>query len=306
MDKDRTTWANIIDGKALAAQTRARVKQGVARFYKATKIQPALAVVLVGDDAASQVYVKNKIKACDEVGIISREYILPSDTTQDALLKCVERLNNDTALHGLLVQFPMPSHISQQAVINAIDPAKDVDGLHPLNAGRLAAGLPTLTSCTPQGCLQLARSVVPDLTGKHVVIIGRSNLVGKPVAQLFLAANATIVMAHSHTRNLAALARAADILVAAAGVPHLVKGEWIGKGAVVIDVGIHRVVKDDGTTRLIGDVDFEAASANAAYITPVPGGVGPMTVAQLMHNTCVAAARQAGLAEAAVEDLFTA
>lgn len=280
--------AEIIDGKALAAQKRQEVKAAVARLKQDAKIDPALAVILVGEDGASQVYVKNKIKACAEVGIISHEQVLPHTTSEADLLAAVEVLNKDDTIHGVLVQFPVPDHISQQAVIDCISPAKDVDGLHPLNAGRLSAGLAALTACTPQGCVALAKHCVPDLGGKHIVVVGRSNLVGKPVAQLFLRENATVTIAHSRTNNIAALCRTADIVIAAAGVPHLVKGDWIKEGAVVIDVGIHKT-----QAGLIGDVDF-AACAHAAYITPVPGGVGPMTVAQLMYNTLCAAARQAG------------
>ncbi len=296
--------AIIIDGKAIAAITRAGVGRAVARARAQYNIAPALAVVLVGDDGASQVYVKNKIAACHETDIQSLEFLLPTKTRESSLLAQIDTLNKDDKVHGILVQFPLPPACRQHIIIDAIAPEKDVDGLHPLNAGRLAAGLPALTACTPQGCVLLAQSVVPDLSGKHVVIIGRSNLVGKPLAQLFLRADATVTLAHSRTRNLAQVARQADILVAAAGVAGLVKGEFVQEGAVVIDVGIHRLAQKDGKSRLVGDVDFDAACARASYITPVPGGVGPMTVACLMRNSLLAACRQSGLSEAEIDALF--
>jgi methylenetetrahydrofolate dehydrogenase (NADP+)/methenyltetrahydrofolate cyclohydrolase len=255
-------------------------------------------VVLVGEDAASQVYVRNKGIATKEAGMVSLEFRLPADTSQETLLEKVRELNNDPSVHGILVQFPVPEQISQQAVIDTISPDKDIDGLHPQNAGRLVSGLPALTPCTPTGSVMLAKQTLGDLTGKHAVVIGRSNLVGKPVAQLLLKENCTVTMAHSRTKDLAAVCRQADILVAAVGIAEMVQGDWIKPGACVIDVGINRVAgAEAGKTRLVGDVDFAAASTIAGHITPVPGGVGPMTIACLLRNTITAARRLAGLDE---------
>ncbi len=290
--------AEIIDGKAIAAALRQRIAQAVSQLQENHKLTPGLAVVLVGEDAASQVYVRNKGIATKEAGMVSLEFRLPADTSQETLLEKVRELNNDPSVHGILVQFPVPEQISQQAVIDTISPDKDVDGLHPQNAGRLVSGLPALTPCTPTGSVMLAKQTLGDLTGKHAVVIGRSNLVGKPVAQLLLKENCTVTMAHSRTKDLAAVCRQADILVAAVGIAEMVQGDWIKPGACVIDVGINRVAgAEAGKTRLVGDVDFAAASAVAGHITPVPGGVGPMTIACLLRNTITAARRLAGLDE---------
>ena len=290
--------AEIIDGKAIAAALRQRIAKAVSQLQENHNLTPGLAVVLVGEDAASQVYVRNKGIATKEAGMVSLEFRLPADTSQETLLEKVRELNNDPSVHGILVQFPVPEQISQQAVIDTISPDKDVDGLHPQNAGRLVSGLPALTPCTPTGSVILAKQTLGDLTGKHAVVIGRSNLVGKPVAQLLLNENCTVTMAHSRTKDLAAVCRQADILVAAVGIAEMVQGDWIKPGACVIDVGINRVaVAEAGKTRLVGDVDFAAASALAGYITPVPGGVGPMTIACLLRNTVTAACRLAGLDE---------
>ena len=297
----------IIDGKAVAAGVREKVAQAVAAIKAKHGVQPALAVVLVGEDAASQVYVRNKGIATKEAGMVSLEFRLPADTTQDALLAKVRELNADPDVNGILVQFPVPPQISQQDVIDTIDPAKDVDGLNPLNAGRLVSGLDALTPCTPLGSVILAKQTLAkqggDLTGKHAVVIGRSNLVGKPVAQLLLKENCTVSMAHSRTADLPAMCRQADILVAAVGIPEMVKGDWVKPGACVIDVGINRIPapeKGEGKTRLVGDVDFAAACEVAAHITPVPGGVGPMTIACLLRNTLTAFCRQNGFDEVVV------
>lgn len=290
--------ATLIDGKYYSAEVKARVARGTAALKQAHGIEPGLAVVLVGEDPASQVYVRNKAKACAEVGIRSFEHRLPADTPQAELLALVAALNADVGVHGILVQFPVPGHISQQAVIDAIDPLKDVDGLHPLNAGRLASGLDAMVPCTPYGCYLMLKGVRADLAGLKALVIGRSNLVGKPVAQLLLKENCTVTIAHSRTRDLRGEARAADVLVAAIGRPHFVPADWVKPGAIVIDVGINRIPapeKGEGKTRLVGDVDFEGAREIAGAITPVPGGVGLMTVACLMRNTLVAAHRQAHL-----------
>jgi methylenetetrahydrofolate dehydrogenase (NADP+)/methenyltetrahydrofolate cyclohydrolase len=290
--------AQIIDGKAVALALRQRIGDGVARLKAQHNITPGLAVVLVGEDAASQVYVRNKGIATKEAGMVSLEFRMPADTSQAALLDKVRELNNDPSVHGILVQFPVPDQISQQAVIDTIHPDKDVDGLHPQNAGRLVSGLPALTPCTPTGSVILAKETLGDLTGKHAVVIGRSNLVGKPVAQLLLKENCTVTMAHSRTQDLAGMCRQADILVAAVGIAHMVQGDWVKPGACIIDVGINRVASaQEGKTRLVGDVDFDTASAVAGHITPVPGGVGPMTIACLLRNTLTAACRLAGVPE---------
>ena len=299
--------AQIIDGKQIAADLRGRIGAAVAKLQAAHGKTPGLAVVLVGEDAASQVYVRNKGIATKEAGMVSQEFKMPADTSEDALLAKVRELNADPAVNGILVQFPVPDQISQQAVIDTIDPAKDVDGLNPLNAGRLVSGLSALTPCTPLGSVILAKETLAkqggELTGKHAVVIGRSNLVGKPVAQLLLNENCTVTMAHSRTADLPAVCRSADILVAAVGIPEMVKGDWVKPGACVIDVGINRIAapeKGEGKTRLVGDVDFAAASDVAAHITPVPGGVGPMTIACLLRNTLTAFCRQNGFDEVEV------
>jgi methylenetetrahydrofolate dehydrogenase (NADP+)/methenyltetrahydrofolate cyclohydrolase len=276
----------------------------VAALQKAHGKTPGLAVVLVGEDAASQVYVKNKGIATKEAGMGSFEFRLPEDTPEAVLLDKVRALNADPAVNGILVQFPLPAHMSQQKIIDMIDPAKDVDGLNPANAGRLVSGLSALTPCTPLGSVILAKETLAqqgdDLSGKHAVIIGRSNLVGKPVAQLLLNENCTVTMAHSRTADLPAMCRQADILVAAVGIPEMVKGDWVKPGACVIDVGINRVPapeRGEGKMRLVGDVDYAQAAEVAAHITPVPGGVGPMTIACLLRNTLTAFCRQNGFAE---------
>lgn len=292
--------ATTIDGKAFAAGLRAKIAAAVPAFQVAAGRKPGLAVILVGDDPASRVYVANKAKQTAEVGMASFEHRLPADTAQDDLIALVRKLNADDTVDGILVQLPLPKHLDEMAVVSAIDPDKDVDGLHVVSAGRLASGLPGLVSCTPLGCMMLIRDVLgDDLSGKNAVVIGRSILVGKPVAQLLLAANCTVTIAHSRTQDLADVVRRADIVVAAVGRPEMVKAEWIKPGACVIDVGINRVpAETEGKTRLVGDVDYSAANKVAGSITPVPGGVGPMTIACLLHNTLQAAHRRCGLPKA--------
>jgi len=289
-----------IDGKEIGAALRARIATAVAELKAAHAKVPGLAVVQVGEDPASQVYVRNKGIATKEAGMVSLEFKMAGDTSQDALLEKVRELNADPQVNGILVQFPVPSQISQQAIIDTIHPDKDVDGLNPLNAGRLVSGLEALTPCTPLGSVILAKGTLGDLTGKHAVVIGRSNLVGKPVAQLLLKENCTVTMAHSRSQDLPAICRRADILVAAVGIAEMVKGDWVKPGACVIDVGINRIdapERGEGKTRLVGDVAFAEASENAAHITPVPGGVGPMTIACLLKNTLTAFCRQNGFDE---------
>lgn len=282
--------AEIIDGKAFAAGLRASIAAEVATLpYK-----PGLAVVLVGEDPASKVYVANKAKQTVEVGMRSFEHRLPADTAQEHLLTLVRQLNADPAVHGILVQLPLPKHLNADEIIAAISPDKDVDGLTVVNAGRLAAGLPGLVPCTPLGCILLLEDRIPDMTGLNAVVVGRSNLVGKPIAQLLLQKNCTVTMAHSKTKDLAGLCRTADILVAAVGRPEMVKGDWVKPGATVIDVGINRVPSAEGKTKLVGDVAYQEAAQVAGLITPVPGGVGPMTIACLLRNTLTAAKRLEG------------
>lgn len=293
------TKASIIDGKTISAELRGRVAAEVARLKSQHGLTPGLAVVLVGNDPASEVYVRNKGIATKEAGMNSYEYRLPADASEAAVLAKVAELNADPAVHGFLVQFPVPDHISQQNVIDAIDPSKDADGLHPLNAGRLASGLPAMVPATPEGCLIMAKKAGGNLAGKHAVVIGRSNLVGKPVAQLLLKENCTVTIAHSRSHDLPAIARGADILVAAVGRPNMVTRDWVKPGAIVIDVGINRVPapeKGEGKTKLVGDVDFADVAEVAGAITPVPGGVGLMTVACLLRNTVIAACRRHGIA----------
>ena len=294
--------ATLIDGKAAAALLRARVATGVAAFADATGRAPGLAVVLVGEDPASQVYVRSKHKATLEAGMLSFEHRLPATTDAPTLLALVAALNADDAVDGILVQLPLPAQIDERAVLAAIDPAKDVDGFHVINAGRLATGQDALVPCTPLGCLMLLRSTLGDLSGLEAVVIGRSNIVGKPMAQLLLGDSCTVTIAHSRTRDLPAVVRHADIVVAAVGRAEMVRGDWIKPGATVIDVGINRVPSPDlgeGKTRLVGDVAFSECAEVASAITPVPGGVGPMTIACLLRNTLVAAHRRAGLTQAA-------
>ena len=287
--------ATIIDGKAAAAGVRARVAEIAAEFARRTGRQPGLATVLVGEDPASAVYVRSKGKATNEAGMASFSHKLPDTTSEEELLALVDRLNRDDAVDGILVQLPLPPQIDASRVINEIDPAKDVDGFHPVNAGRLATGLDALVPCTPYGCLYLLKQQLGSLSGKEAVVIGRSNIVGKPMALLLIGESATVTVAHSRTRDLPEVVRRADIVVAAVGRPEMVKGDWIKPGAVVIDVGINRIPAEDGKSRLVGDVDFAGASENAAAITPVPGGVGPMTIAMLLRNTLVAAHRRAAM-----------
>jgi methylenetetrahydrofolate dehydrogenase (NADP+)/methenyltetrahydrofolate cyclohydrolase len=276
----------LMDGKVLSAALRTDLTAKVAALKAKRGITAGLAVVLVGDDPASHVYVRNKGKQCVAVGMNSFEHILPANITQSDLLSLVHRLNVDSAVDGILVQLPLPAHLDAQEVINTIDPAKDVDGFHPVNVGKLSVGLSGFVPCTPLGCLKLLQHYVPqDLSGKHAVVIGRSNIVGKPVAALLLAQNCTVTIAHSKTKDLAALCRTADILVAAIGKPHFVKADWVKDGAIVLDVGINRL--DNGT--LVGDVDYAAVAPKTTAITPVPGGVGPMTIACLLENTYQAA-----------------
>ncbi len=282
--------AQIIDGKAFAQGLRTRVAAQTATFTASARRAPGLAVVLVGEDPASQVYVRSKHKATIAAGMESFEHRLPPETTQDALVALVETLNADDAVDGILVQLPLPAHIDENAIIAAISPDKDVDGFHPVNAGRLATGLEGFVPCTPLGCLMLLKDTLGNLSGLDAVVIGRSNIVGKPMAQLLIRESCTVTVAHSRTRDLPALVQRADIVVAAVGRPEMVIGDWLKPGATVIDVGINRV---DG--KLVGDVDFASASAVAGAITPVPGGVGPMTIAVLLRNTLVAAHRNAGV-----------
>ena len=286
--------ARIIDGKAAAAEVRARVAEAAAEFKRKTGRQPGLATVLVGEDPASAVYVRSKGKATGEAGMASFAHKLPDTTSETELLDLVDQLNRHDAIDGILVQLPLPAQIDASRVIAAIDPTKDVDGFHPMNAGRLATGLDSLVPCTPYGCLYLLKQELGSLAGKEAVVIGRSNIVGKPMALLLIGESATVTIAHSRTRDLPDVVRRADIVVAAVGRPEMVKGDWIKPGAVVIDVGINRVPVEDGKSRLVGDVDFSSASERAAAITPVPGGVGPMTIAMLLRNTIVAAHRRAG------------
>lgn len=289
--------AERIDGKAFAARLRERVGEAAARFEEKAGRKAGLAVVLVGEDPASQVYVRSKGKATLAAGMNSFEHRLEADTSQDDLLALVERLNADDAVDGILVQLPLPGHIDAQAVIAAIDPDKDVDGFHVTNAGRLAVGQAGFVPCTPMGCMMLLTDRLGDLSGLDAVVIGRSNIVGKPMAQLLLDANATVTIAHSRTKDLPAVVKRADIVVAAVGRAEMVKADWLKDGATVIDVGINRLPPAEGAEkgRLVGDVDYAGAEAVAGAITPVPGGVGPMTIAVLLRNTLVAAYRNAGL-----------
>lgn len=287
--------SQLIDGKAEAAALRLRVAEAVIEIEQKHGLKPGLAVVLVGEDPASQVYVRNKAKQCVEVGMASFEHRLGATVSFDAVLALVAQLNADPAVHGILVQLPLPKSMDEAILLRSIDPAKDVDGFHPVNVGLLASGQPQLVPCTPLGSEILIRSVMPDLAGAHAVVIGRSNIVGKPMAQLLLAASCTVTISHSRTKDLPTLTRSADILVAAVGRPEFVRGDWIKPGAVVIDVGINRMPTPEGGTRLVGDVAFDEARDVAGWITPVPGGVGPMTIACLLMNTVVAACAAKGL-----------
>ena len=291
--------ARIIDGKAMAAELRAGLKNKITDLKAAHGVTPGLAVVLVGENPASAIYVRNKGKAAAEAGMISRDIKLPDTTGQDQLLAEVTRLNEDGDVHGILVQLPLPEQIDPAAVIDAIDPSKDVDGFHVINAGRLASGQPGLVPCTPLGCLMMLKGVLGDLKGQRALVVGRSNIVGKPLAQLLLAEHCTVTIAHSRTRDLPGECQGADILIAAIGRPEMVRGAWIKPGATVIDVGINRLDVGDGKTKLVGDVAFDEAVQIAGAITPVPGGVGPMTIACLLQNTTLAACRQTGIEAAA-------
>ena len=280
--------AQIIDGRAIARELDAQTKREVEELVAAGGPRPGLTVILVGDDGASQVYVRRKIKACEEVGIRSDEHRLPEDTTEADLLVLIERLNADGEVHGILCQVPLPRHIDTRRVLEAIDPAKDVDGFHPKNAGRLLTGTGGLWPCTPTGCIKLLKSVQPDLSGMDALVIGRSNIVGKPVSVMLLAESCTVTIAHSRTKDLPEIARRSDIIVAASGIPEMVKGDWVKDGAILIDVGITRMMRDDGKEKLVGDIAFDEVQ-HARAVTPVPGGVGPMTIACLLANTVQAA-----------------
>jgi methylenetetrahydrofolate dehydrogenase (NADP+)/methenyltetrahydrofolate cyclohydrolase len=293
--------AQLIDGKIYAERLRTQVAGEVAQLRADYGIQPGLAVVLVGEDPASEIYVRSKGEHSLAVGMHSLTHRLPADTAQHDLLRLVGELNSDPLIHGILVQLPLPKHLDQRAVLGAISPDKDVDGLHVVNAGRLASGVPALVPCTPLGCMILLKETVGDLTGKRAVVVGRSVLVGRPIAQLLLQADCTVTIAHSRTQDLPAVCREADILVAAVGHPRMIRGDWIKPGAAVIDVGINRVPFDDpvkaaaGRTKVVGDVNFKEAMEVAGWVTPAPGGVGLMTVACLLQNTVTAARRQAGI-----------
>ena len=282
----------VIDGKAVAASLRGRIEAETAKLKAESGLVPGLATVLVGKDPASEVYVRNKRKTAEALGFKSVHVELPADVAQAELVAQVQKLSADASVHGILVQLPLPGHLDEAAVLDALDPAKDVDALTPTNAGLLLSGRAHLVSCTPAGVMLLLKEYAGDIAGKEALVIGRSLLFGKPAAQLLLAANATVTMAHSRSKDLPGLARRADILVAAIGKPEFVKGDWIKPGAVVIDVGINRVEAGDGKTKLVGDVDYESAAQVAGAITPVPGGVGAMTIICLMHNTLIAACAQ--------------
>ncbi len=298
--------AKLIDGKAVAAGLRQRVGSGVGKLVAERGVKPGLATILVGADPASQVYVRSKGKMAAELGMVNFDHRLPPETTEADLLALIARLNDDAGVHGILVQLPLPRHIDTAHVLLAVDPAKDVDGFHPLNVGRLGSSAPGAAldfpvPCTPLGVSMLLHETLGSLTGRNAVVIGRSNLVGRPVAQLLLRADCTVTIAHSRTRDLPALSRQADILVVAIGKKEFVRGDWIKPGAAVIDVGTNRIPTEDGKNRLVGDVAFAEALPVAGYLTPVPGGVGPMTVACLMFNTWQAARRALGLAVAAAD-----
>lgn len=289
--------ASIIDGKMFAEN----LKEEIARKVKTLKINhnltPGLAVVLVGTDPASQVYVRNKNKSTNAAGMNSFEYLMDDNVSEEDLIAKVKELNKDPIVHGILVQLPLPKHINEAAVIETITPEKDVDGFHVINSGLLATGGKGMVPCTPQGCIMMLKNHLGNLSGLDAVVVGRSNIVGKPMAQLLLNESCTVTIAHSRTKNLAEVVRRSDIVVAAVGVPELVKGDWIKKGATVIDVGINRIEMEDGKTRLVGDVEFKVAVQRAGAITPVPGGVGPMTIAVLLQNTVTAACRLLGVNE---------
>jgi methylenetetrahydrofolate dehydrogenase (NADP+)/methenyltetrahydrofolate cyclohydrolase len=287
--------SRVIDGKAVAAEVRAGVARDVAALKAGHGLTPGLAVVLVGEDPASKVYVKNKGEQTKEAGMNSWEYKLPAETSEAEILAVVEKLNNDPAVNGILVQLPLPKHVNAERVLNTIDPNKDVDGFHPVNVGRLWIGERTLVPCTPTGSVILAKTVQPNLSGLNAVVIGRSNIVGKPVAALLLRENCTVTVAHSRTKNIESVVKGADLVIAAVGIPEMVKGDWLKPGAIVIDVGINRVPSENGKTKLVGDCDYADCARTAGAITPVPGGVGPMTIACLLQNTVEAAKMQRGI-----------
>ena len=284
--------ASIIDGKAFAKGLREEIATQVSALKNNNGVTPGLAVVLVGEDPASQVYVRNKAKQTEEVGMNSSEYRLDANTPRDELMALIEKLNNDDSVNGILVQLPLPDHLDDKEVINAINVDKDVDGFHILNVGRLSIGEDSLLPCTPSGCIMMLKDKLGDLSGLNAVVVGRSNIVGKPMLQLLLNENCTVTVAHSRTKDLPEVCRSADILVAAVGRPEMIKGDWVKPGATVIDVGINRIKTDEGKNKLVGDVEFSTAQAVAGAITPVPGGVGPMTIACLLNNTVIAAKRQ--------------
>jgi methylenetetrahydrofolate dehydrogenase (NADP+)/methenyltetrahydrofolate cyclohydrolase len=292
--------ARIIDGKGIAAELRGKIAQATASLTRAHKVTPCIAVVLVGEDPASTVYVRSKAKAVAEAGMRTFDRKLPAATSEAELRAVIAELNADRAVNGILVQLPLPPQIDAHLIISSIDPAKDVDGFHPINVGRLASGLPALVPCTPLGCVMLAKTVHASLAGLDAVVIGRSNIVGKPVANLLLAENCTVTIAHSKTRDLPAVCRRADLLVAATGRPEMVRGDWVKPGATVIDVGLNRVAGEVGKPKLVGDVAYDEAAAVSGAITPVPGGVGPMTIACLLLNTLRATCAQNGLTEPAI------
>ena len=283
--------ATIIDGKAFSANLRGEIARKVAILKEQHSVIPGLAVVLVGEDPASQVYVRSKGKQTQEAGMNSYEHKLSAETSQEDLLKLIDQLNNDPDVHGILVQLPLPDHIDEESVINSISVDKDVDGFHLSNVGRLSIGAEGTVPCTPLGSMMMLKDQLGDLSGKKAIVVGRSNIVGKPMAALLLKESCTVTIAHSRTRDLPGECRQADIVIAAVGRPEMIKGDWIKPGATVIDVGINRIEKDDGSTKLVGDVEFSSASKVAGAITPVPGGVGPMTIACLLHNTLQQACR---------------
>jgi len=287
--------ARLIDGKVVAAEVRGQVAKAAASFRNFAGRAPGLAVMLVGEHPPSAAYVRMKIKATLEAGMESFEHRIPAETSQEDLTTLIDGLNADDTVDGILVQLPLPRHVDEQVILTRVDPAKDVDGFHPINVGRLSIGLDSLVPCTPLGCLVLLQRELGDLSGKDAIVIGRSNIVGKPMAQLLLGANCTVTVAHSRSRDLAALTRRADMVVAAVGRPEMVRGDWLKPGATVIDVGQERVEQSDGSRKLLGDVAFDEAVEVAGAITPVPGGVGPMTIAMLLRNTVVAAHRRARL-----------
>jgi methylenetetrahydrofolate dehydrogenase (NADP+) / methenyltetrahydrofolate cyclohydrolase len=293
--------AELIDGKAFSKRVRETVAKQIQELQTKHALTPGLAVILVGEDPASEVYVRNKHAATVESGMKSEEIKLPASATQAEVLAEVIRLNNDPSIHGILVQLPLPKQVDETAVIDAIDPAKDVDGFHVINTGRQAVGLPAMVPCTPRGCIMMLKDRLGDLSGLNAVVVGRSNIVGKPMASLLLNENCTVTIAHSRTRDLEAVCANADILVAAVGRPEMIRGSWVKPGATVIDVGINRIQKNDGKTKLVGDVCFSEAIEVAGHITPVPGGVGPMTIACLLANTVTAACRIAGVDEPVAE-----